>query len=61
MSRPINISDTFTGYPSSFDSINSSYDRVYSSLEPSNGLTPATSNTRTCVYSHQEANSISVL
>ena len=61
MSRPINISDTFTGYPTSFDSVNSDYQSVYSSLEPSNGLTPATSNTRTCVYSHQTANSSSVL
>ena len=61
MSRPISTSDTFTGYPSSFDSVNSSYKSVYSSLEPSNGLTPATSNTRTCVYSNQEANSSSVL
>jgi hypothetical protein len=61
MSRPINLSDTLTTIPSSFDSVNSSYDSVYSNLEPSNGLTAANSNTRTCVYSNTTANSTSVL
>ncbi len=61
MSRPINLSDTLTTIPSSFDSVNSDYGSVYSSLEPSNGLTAANSNTRTCVYSNTTANSTSVL
>ncbi len=61
MSRPINVSDTLTTIPSSFDNVNSSYSSVYSSLEPSNGLTAADSNTRTCVYSNTTAYSTSVL
>lgn len=61
MSKTINVSDSVTLYPSSFDSVNSSYSSVYNSLEPSNGLTAADSNTRTCVYSNTTANSTSVL
>jgi hypothetical protein len=54
-------SDTNTYIPSSFDSTNSSYDSVYSTNVPENGLTAHTSTTRCCVYAHTANDSESYL
>ena len=54
-------SDTNTYIPSSFDSTNSSYDSVYSTNNPENGLTPHTSTTRCCVYANTTNGSESYL
>ena len=54
-------SATKTYIPSSFDSTNSSYESVYSSNGPENGLTSHTSSTRCCVYAHTANGSESYL
>lgn len=48
-------SQTFTGIPTSFDSANSSYDGIYNSNNPENGLTAYNSSTRCCAYVAQTA------
>lgn len=53
--------DTNTYIPSSFDSTNSSYDSVYSTNNPENGLTAHTSTTRCCVYANTTNGSESYL
>lgn len=54
-------SGTKTYIPSSFDSTNSSYDSVYSTNIPENGLTSHTSTTRCCVYANTANGSESYL
>ena len=54
-------SETKTYIPSSFDSTNSSYDSVYSTNTPENGLTSHTSTTRCCVYANTANGSESYL
>lgn len=61
MSRVVNVSDSITIYPSSFDSTNSTYSSVYSSLQPDNGLSAHDSSTRACVYSNTGNNAVSDL
>jgi len=48
-------SDTGTFIPSSFDSVNSTYDSVYQSNNPENALTSHTDSNRVCVYVEQTA------
>lgn len=54
-------SGTKTYIPSSFDSTNSSYESVYSTNTPENGLTSHTSSTRCCVYANTANGSESYL
>lgn len=54
------ISDTSTFIPSSFDSVNSTYDSIYSGTAES-GLTAHTDSNRFCVYSNTGANAESYL
>lgn len=54
-------SATKTYIPSSFDSSNSSYNSVYSTNVPENGLTAHTSTTRCCVYANTANGSESYL
>lgn len=54
-------SGTKTYIPSSFDSSNSSYNSVYSTNVPENGLTAHTSTTRCCVYANTTNGSESYL
>lgn len=54
-------SDTNTYIPSAFDSTNSSYDSVYSTNVPENGLTAHNSSTRCCVYANTANGSESYL
>ena len=54
-------SDTNTYIPSTFDSTNSSYDSVYSTNVPENGLTAHNSSTRCCVYANTANGSESYL
>ena len=61
MSRVINVSDSVTLYPASFDDTNSTYSSVYNSLQPSNGLSAHDSSTRACVYSNTGNNAVSDL
>ena len=55
------ISGTFTGIPTSFDSTNSTYDGVYNSNNPENGLSDQNSSTRACVYANTGSNAVSKL
>ncbi len=54
-------SATKTYIPATFDSTNSSYDSVYSSNNPENGLTAHDSTTRCCVYANTADGSESYL
>ena len=49
-----------TFIPSSFDSINSSYDSIYNNNNPENGCTAHGSSTRLCAYSNKGDSAVSV-
>ena len=51
---------TFTGIPTSYDSVNSTYDGIYTGSTDS-GLSDQNSNDRICVYANTAANSVSKL
>jgi hypothetical protein len=55
------ITDTFTGIPVSYDSTNSTYNGVYNSNNPENGLSDQNSSTRACVYANTGSNAVSKL
>lgn len=51
---------SFTGAPTSYDAASSTYVSAYTGTSQ-DGLAPATSSTRFCVFSHETANSVSKL